>query len=403
MKIVIYGINQETLHIADCVGGAGNKIIAITDSFADIDAYGPYKFIKKEILNEILFDYIVVAVYYRRTYEEIRRYLVNSLGIPDNKIISFDGLFAEQRGDQMMLRARVNRIRYSGIILGISHAAKGINPQYLRGNWCNLAVSSEDIYYHEKVFEKCCNEYKDVIQDLKHVIIDLYDYTVFGYDISKSKAYLGYLESQGYAEDTHNFDKNVNYKDHNIEELLKDYKGIGIWSSLDAIKNRELRKQLFDEEKVYKFYEKDIFPGHTFNQFKEFYHAGAINEVMNAEPELPFHLFYKHSINTETVKENKESLHRLVRQIRSLGNNIKITFMLLPRYYMVEEYHKKLLVEHKQIFDEIIRQFLAEYDIQFIDCKECTKISRNNHFFSDPAHLNSVGAVAFTTMLNNII
>ena len=37
---------------------------------------------------------------------------------------------------------------YTGMVLGISHAEVGIIPELLTGNFCNLAVSSQDIYYN---------------------------------------------------------------------------------------------------------------------------------------------------------------------------------------------------------------------------------------------------------------
>lgn len=58
----------------------------------------------------------------------------------------------------------------------------GIDSHLLDGSWCNLVIAAEDIYYHEKVFRKCVEEYSDVICGLNKVIINLLDYTAFEHD-----------------------------------------------------------------------------------------------------------------------------------------------------------------------------------------------------------------------------
>ena len=48
---------------------------------------------------------------------------------------------------------------YEGLILGISHAEVGIAANRMTGNWANLAVSSQDIFYNYKTLEYCIGKY----------------------------------------------------------------------------------------------------------------------------------------------------------------------------------------------------------------------------------------------------
>lgn len=77
---------------------------------------------------------------------------------------------------------------YNGMVLEISHAEVGILPKALNGDFCNLAVSSQDIYYNMKTLKYCIDNYPNKIQDLQYLIFEMYDYTYFNYDVSLSKA-----------------------------------------------------------------------------------------------------------------------------------------------------------------------------------------------------------------------
>lgn len=385
------------MSLAECIEKE-HEIIGISDSFADIDYYGMYPFIKRSEIPRLYFDYIIICVYSRNTYEEIKVKLVADFGVVEEKILSFDSMFMEQRVDQVMQKA--DGEKYDGLVLGCSHAQRGIMPSLLPGKWSNLARPSEDIYTHEKVFEKICGHYGTVIENLHHVIIDMFDYQYFEWDWSLSGLYIKQLSNGGYAEDRHNFDSNINYDNHDVEALLKEY---GAYSSMEALENRELRSLLFDEKKVFNFYEQGIFPGHYDDQYLDFYRAKTKMTSLKEDFDLPSNLYIINDHYPKTVKENVESLNRLICRIRKLGESINIWFVLLPRYFVVEEYHEKMLLERKHEFYEIVSGFQSRYGIKMLDYKGCNKISRNRYFYADPAHLNYVGAVAFTTILSKDI
>jgi len=196
--------------------------------------------------------------------------LIEEHHVTADKILSFEGMFAEQRVDQVMLAAWANKRTYDGVVLGLSHAMCGINPRFLNGSWCNLAFSSEDIYGHMRVMEKCIKEYPDVIPNLKKVIVDLWDWHVFQYDHSRSKSYVSATALGGFCEDLHNFSQNTNFESTDLEALLLNYGENGAYSSAYAREMRPIRSLLFDEKKVFNMYAVGDLPlrwGHEYGDF----------------------------------------------------------------------------------------------------------------------------------------
>jgi len=399
MKLIIYGLVRATLFVAETILKE-HEIVGVSDSFARIDEYAAYKFIKREELPGTDFDYIIMCNARRDNCDIIRESLIE-LGIPDEKILSFYALFFEEHVDQIMMMARENNIKYDGMILGLSHSYQGINPYLLDGKWCNLAISSEDLYYHEKVFRKCVKNYKDIIGGLKEIIIDLYDYSVFGGDISLSR-YAGefYGVCGGYTEDLHNFSRNVNYKEHDIEKVLCME---NTFSSRYAREHRKLRHSIFNEKQVFFGFNSGILESPIPNFYKEFVRIENYCAHISELPDLRGDLFYAQNVHQETVDENTECLKRLIKEIRALNEEIKIFFVLIPRYKRVEIYHEKLLADRRDFFYSIINTIIKDEDITLLNYKGCEQISTNNYFFVDPAHLNYFGSVAFTTMLNKAI
>ena len=69
----------------------------------------------------------------------------------------------------------------------------------------------------------------------------------------------------------------------------------------------------------------------------------------------------------------------------------------------MEKYHERLLVREKAEFKSITDGFLKEENCYYFNFKHCTQISSNRYFFWDVAHLNYMGAIAFTELLNDRI
>lgn len=74
-----------------------------------------------------------------------------------------------------------------GMMLGISHACVEIISRCLQRDFCKLARSLQDLFYNLKAFEYYVKNYPKKISDLRYLVLEIYDYTYFDYDVSKSK------------------------------------------------------------------------------------------------------------------------------------------------------------------------------------------------------------------------
>lgn len=134
------------------------------------------------------YDYIVIAIEDKQVARNMYGLLKAILDQDSRKVIDFYLLYRAALPPMIVDRVMQNPLknRYNGMILGISHAKVGILPQLLNGDFCNLSVSSQDIYYNMKTLEYCMNIYANKIQDLEYLIFDMYDYTYFNFDVSLS-------------------------------------------------------------------------------------------------------------------------------------------------------------------------------------------------------------------------
>ena len=139
----------------------------------------------------------------------IRKYLSRECTYT-NPIIDFVRCFMAglpvMRVDLMMQNPKVTD--YDGMILGISHGQTGILYNFLNGEWCNLCLSHQDIYYNYKTLEYCYDMYADKIRNLKWLIVDMYEYAYINYDCSLSRNIANYWRCGGINFDTHHFQDN---------------------------------------------------------------------------------------------------------------------------------------------------------------------------------------------------
>lgn len=396
MKIVIYGLGKEALFVKRMIK-ASHQILGFTDSFAQIEWYDECRYYKIDELKDISYDYIVLALKGRKVSDTVRETLVEKYHIREECIVDFFEMYAEQKIDKVM-QACVRKC--DGVILGISHAALGINPRYLAGECRNLANGSEDIYYHYQVLKKCVASYGDKVENLKYVIVDLYDYTIFNYDASLSEQILFYWSHGGLMEDKHHFARNTHYS----KSLEEEMKAKGYYSLVEN-KLRLLRKNLFDEKLIQKelqeLYstEEPIYLG-----YNDFPLETQFSSCISQEPQIPFNMHYMGEKRyPDTMQENIYWLEQTIKLLLEINQNIKIYFLLMPRYYKLEEYHNVLLQDYREEFERIINKFERAYGIKYLNMKNVDGISRNPHFYRDTAHLNYYGSIAFTNILNRII
>lgn len=342
MKVLIYGLGKEALLAKKSVRKE-HMVIGFTDSFANIKNYAGLTFFERKNLKTQVFDYIILALSNRNVSECVKAELVKE-GIEAKKIINFMSLFARQKIDKVMCRSRNQKI--DGLIFGISHALFGINPSYLPGVWKNLSMTSEDLYYHYMILKKCATNYSDIISNLKYVIVDLYDYTIFNYDLSLTTWILNYWSNGGYAEDIHNFDKNRNYN-YTVEEEMKN---AGFY--LPTINDQDLllADYLFDlnvikNEMEFLYISRD--PGN--DGFRDYPFQSQLDKIIPEKPELPYELYYMGAERyPETIEENITILREFIKLLMQINSKIKIYFLLMPRFGNVEKYHTILLEKEKK-------------------------------------------------------
>lgn len=217
-KIIVYGLNYSGVFLENLIASE-NQIIGYSDSFARISSFNGRKFYCLEELASADFDYIITVVQDRNTHEAIAGNLVNTYGVDKNKVVNIHALLADTKLHKVM---DCNKNKLDGIVLGISHAMMGINPRLLEGNWKNLSSGSEDLYYHYKVLQRCVEEYPEALSDLSSIIIDMYDYTSFNYDLSQSKQICRYWSHGGIWDDIHNFNKNIIFRCSQDEAMKEE-------------------------------------------------------------------------------------------------------------------------------------------------------------------------------------
>ena len=104
-----------------------------------------------------------------------------------------------------------------------------------------------------------------------------------------------------------------------------------------------------------------------------------------------------------TVRENKELLENFIRAIQNFNPKTKIILTLIPRYITMEQVCKLVMGEWKRELYEFISELKKKYRVFFFDMKMDEKISSNNYFYADIGHLNTLGGICLTSILNEYI
>lgn len=390
MKIVIYGINQDTIEIINSIKDS-NNIVAISDSFENRKALYGYPFLKAEELHNKRFDYIIVCVKMRKTFEEIKEKLSN-LNISKERILSFQNLYYESRVDQVMLKAKIQNKIFDGLIMGISHAAYAINPKYLKGNWANVAVPSEDIINHNFIFDKLISNYYKQISNVKRIIIDLYDYSVMNFITNNSRYKIEFYSS--YCGD------GIEYQEE-FEDLENKIRNENSYSSNYARDYRELRQKIFDDEKVFiKYANNNINIPTPINYFfKEC--VCCENEIEVLDKGIEFIPKIQHDDN---IFVNTEQLSILIDKIYKFNSNVKLYFVLIPRIAEIEKKLDLEMINYKKTLFKVVENLTKKYPkIKVLDYKGINEISLYTEGYCSVGHMNIKGQKAFTEKLNKDI
>ncbi len=281
---------------------------------------------------------------------------------------------------------------YDGVILGISHSEVGIIPERLDGGeFANLAVSSQDLYYNCKTLEYCFQKYPEKIGKIHTAVIDMYDYSYFNYDTSLTKQLSLYLGFGGYNKDEHNFERNHNYKGISYEEIV------------NLVKQEQLKGITCDHLSVWEM----LFGGCIYDYFE-------LSELMTR------HLQYRTGVVSDsecedfslrsvadhffedTVRENTEILRRILTLLSSINPSIRIVLVTIPRYEGVWHKEEAMRKNWKDRFESIVEGLAKEYSFEYYDFSR-HEIATHRAYFNDPAHFNCYGAMKFTDLLNDVM
>lgn len=395
MKVIIYGLGKKSEFVKNKLK-SNHEVIGYTDNKSTIEKFNGVKFYKLEELETINYDYIILSIDNEKASGVIKKYLNKKYKIEESKIVDFYYLYnngvSTQKVDRIMQDPN-NKDGYDGIILGLSHSALGINPEYLKGNFCNLAVSSQDIYYSLKTLEYCIENYPDKIKNLKYVILDIFDYNYFNYDVSLTSDIINYFSWGGYNLDYHNYEKNRNFTLTVEEELSK--KNCRLIKPLKK-EDRNIRDELF--KNIYEDSKKMFRDFATKEQRSSNIEKGSMDYC------LPDNMPKYGSVRfDDTIKENKIHFVKMLDRIYEINKDIKIYTVLIPRYETMEEVHKIKYAHWKEEFEEFVFSLREKYKFKYLDFKNCKEINSNHEYFQDVAHLNYDGATAFTTLLDKYI
>lgn len=344
-------------------------------------------------LNEYKCDYYVITS--RKNCEFLKNLLITEYKINSKKIILFWKMYDAFLPVMVCDRIMKNPLHqnYEGIILGISHAEVGIIASKLKCNFCNLSVSSQDLYFQKKTLQYVIEQYPEKVRELKYAIIDLYDYQYFNFDTSLSKSAIKYLSWGGFNKDPHNFDKNKNfeYSYSQIMSYLENerFKGItqfdiNVWESI------------FDN--IYSFNDYKGFDS-NFSDITNRLKFVSDKDVDSYEYDSKTCL----NIFNDTINENIGNLKQIFELLIGINPQIKIFTVMIPKYIKAEIRHYKYQEKHIAYFNDIIAELRKKYSFTHLNFKKISDISSHKNYYFDAAHLNYFGARVLTEELNKIM
>ncbi len=325
----------------------------------------------------------------------ISRILTTRCGISSDKVIDFWKMYRASLPtmvcDRVMMNPKVQE--YEGIILGISHTEVGILADKLQVPFCNLAVSSQDIYYQLKTLQYCVENYADKLKTLKYAIVDFYDYKYFNFDTSLSASAVKYISFGGYNLDAHNFARNENYP-NSYEEYVNYFEK----QRMKGITDRQVQiwNELFSNVHYYADYNGFCGNFDIYSRLREVTAAdveGYNYTGGSARKKFP-----------DTIAENTKHIRTLFDILKSLNKDIKIYGIIIPKFIEAEVRQAESIAQFVGGFNKTVSELQSEYDnFALLDFNKISDISCEKAFYYDAAYLNYFGAKYITEQLNEII
>lgn len=216
MDIIIYGLCATTDYVEDRILKEHN-VVGYTDSYAEISIYKGKPFYRLKDIDKVQFDCCVIVLENRKIAWQVRETLINEIGIDEQRVIPF---FIYAESECFRIHMRECGYDTQGLILGNPHVFYGILTDYLSMPAMKLAASSQDIFQSYKTITSSIETYRDKLENLKWVLVDLYDYNELNYDLSLSSVMFSNLALGGVMEE-HNFRANKMYSLPFAEEVFE--------------------------------------------------------------------------------------------------------------------------------------------------------------------------------------
>jgi hypothetical protein len=389
--IIVFGTLKDSTACLDQFK-ENNTDYYLCDMFISAEEAKQYNTISMDELNDI--DYKCIVVTNKECFDMIRNILIENYNISNDKILDFwkyyNMFIPPMLCDKRMLDQRIKE--YSGLILGISHTEVGIIADKFRKPFCNLSISSQDLFYQYSTLEYIYEKYPQKINKLEYAIIDLYDYNYFNYDTSLSKNIVNYWMWGGYSLKAHNFGNNKLF-DEDYDSIL---------NKLNASRYSEGKEKLLE---IWGEYFPNIYSHADFQGFDGKYNISNRMRIVTDE-EIDNYEYNRATvtkIHESTIEENKQIFVKLLELLKEINPNIKVYTIVIPKYIETENRDREQLSAHENYFNEIVKELGEKYHFTHLDLKILSKLSHIKEFYFDAAHLNYYGAYMLTKMLDNLL
>lgn len=384
MKLLIIGTQETVSRIQLQMNGLSNTIETLIWTFRS----GP------ELLGiEIKYDCIIVGFKNVGDTQELCVLIKSILSNNTTPVINYFAWYEAGIPITRIERTFLNpsKDHFDGMILGISYAFVGILAEKLNLPFCNLAISSQDLYYNLKTLEFCIIHYKHKIPNLKYLIIDLYDYTYFNYDVSLSRNIYDYLEWGGFNLDEHNLSINKHYI--TTMETWNDLLIKRKCQYLD-LSNVDLWNGLFP----------DVYGYNNYEDFSNFDHIENRNKIICDEDIEKYVVETAIVKNTyeKTIKENIGYLDQLLQLAKQTWPDIKIYLITLPQYVKTREKRKNSYAPWEVQFKSVLNDLNKKHNFIYKSFYD-HPMTQDNIYFHDINHLNYYGAFTFTQLINDML
>ena len=379
MKCIIFGLSTCRNSIEQYLN-KDVEIIGYADSFSKLNTFNNKKFYTSYELRNIDFDIIIIAINNSKSSFVVKNNLIN-IGIDKEKIVTAQDYFKYinyLKGSKRYVANMNVKDKIEGIILGISYGQAGIIPNVLGKNFYNLAFGSQDLFYNLQQV-KLLKRYKSkLINDLKYVIIDMYNYTYFNYDVSLSNNASSFIFVNGFDE-IHNLKSNKEYNEIENNFYSSDFTDQEI-SKLSKVFNDSL---IVKNNENYYFNKEEREKELSQSEIDFVKDKSTISSIES-------------KVFSKTEKENKKIFNELINEIYEINPSIKIYAVLLPTYY---GFHNNSKINWKNRFMNIINEFTCDNRVKFFDYTN--KFLNKKEYFFDLEHLNYKGSTSFTNILKN--